>query len=160
MEGESGMVSSIFQTFILMKSIEFNRTSNVFLNTGIIAFHHYLEKCAEDNSLLAYPIDRSNFQLEKDKLIVTHDKIFQLLEDIYYLMGEEVYDTITNKQQDELGNVFYDEKSERFSRFPKIYTLGLTNLITNNAQGGTRKESNTVKLEELRKTKPDIAEKV
>ncbi len=65
-----------------MTSIEFNRTSNVFLNTGIIALHHYLEKCLEDNNFLAYPIDKSNFQLEKDKLTITHDNLSQLLEDV------------------------------------------------------------------------------
>ena len=142
-----------------MATIEFNYTSNVFLNTGIIVLHYYLENCVKDNCL-GYPMDQSNFQLEKDKLIITHDELFQLLEDVYYLMGKEVYDTATNKQLDELGNVFYNEKSESFSRFPKIYTLGLTNLITNNAQGGTREESNTIKFDELKKTRPEVAEKI
>ncbi|HEY5370180.1 MAG TPA: hypothetical protein VIJ75_14450 [Hanamia sp.] len=130
-----------------MKSIEFNRTSDIFLNSGIIALHHYIEKCAEDNSLLGYPIDKSNYQLEKDRLTITHDDLFRLLEDVYYLMGKEVYDTATNKQNEELGNVFYVQESDTFQRFPKMNTLGLTNLITNNAQGGTRHESNTIKLE-------------
>ncbi|MCW3082115.1 MAG: hypothetical protein JWR87_3545 [Segetibacter sp.] len=143
-----------------MTSIEFNRTSNVFLNTGIIALHHYLEMCAEDESLLAYPLNQSNFNLEKDKLTINHDNLFQLLEDVYYLMGKEVYDTATNKQREELGNVFYVEETDSFERFPKIYTLGLTNLITNNAQGGTREETNTIKLEELKKKKPEVAEKI
>ncbi len=142
-----------------MATIEFNYTSNVFLNTGIIVLHYYLENCVKDNCL-GYPMDQSNFQLEKDKLIITHDELFQLLEDVYYLMGKEVYDTATNKQLDEMGNVFYNEKSESFSRFPKIYTLGLTNLITNNAQGGTREESNTIKFDELKKTRPEVAEKI
>lgn len=143
-----------------MISIEFNRTSNVFLNTGIIALHHYLERCADDETFLAYPIDKSNFKLEKDKLTVNHDNLFQLLEDVYYLMGKEVYDTATNKQREELGNVFYVEETESFERFPKIYTLGLTNLITNNAQGGTREEANTIKLEELKRKKPEVAAKI
>lgn len=142
-----------------MTTIEFNRTSNVFLNTGIIALHHYLEKCVEDKNL-AYPIDQSNFRLEKDKLIVKHEKLFQLLEDVYYLMGKEVYDTATNKQKEELGNVFYVQESDTFQRFPKMNTIGLTNLLTNNAQGGTREESNTIKLEELKKKKPEVAEKI
>ncbi len=143
-----------------MITIEFNRTSNVFLNTGIIALYNYLEKCAEDNSLLDYPIVQSNFRLEKDKLTISCNNLFQLLEDVYYLMGKEVYDTATNKQMEELGNAFYDEKSEKFTRFPRISTLGLTNLITNNAQGGTRDEINTIKLEELKKKKPEIAAKI
>ena len=107
-----------------MATIEFNYTSTACLNTGIIVLHYYLENCVKDNCL-GYPMDQSSFQLEKDKLIITHDELFQLLEDVYYLMGKEVYDTATNKQLDELGNVFYNEKSESFSRFPKIYTLGL-----------------------------------
>lgn len=142
-----------------MTSIEFSRTSNVFLNTGIVALHYYLEKCTDD-SLLAYPIDRSNFQFEIDKLTINHNNLFQLLEDVYYLMGKEVYDTATNKQREELGNVFYVEENDTFERFPKIYTLGLTNLITNNAQGGTREETNTIKLEELKKKKPGVAAKI
>jgi len=145
---------------IKMTSIEFNRTSNVFLNTGIIALHHYLEKCVEDPDLLTYPVSRENFHLEKDKLTINHENLFQLLEDIYYKMGEEVYDTATSKQKEELGNVFYVEETGEFKRFPKIYTLGLTNLITNNAQGGTRGEANTIKLEELKKKKPEIATKI
>ena len=108
-----------------MESIEFNRSSNVFLNTGIIALNHYLERCVENKSLLTYPIEQSNFQLGKDKLIITHDKLLQMLEDVYYLMGKDVYDTSGKNAIEKVDKYYFIENPFEAIPFAKMKTYGL-----------------------------------
>ncbi|MBK8923838.1 MAG: hypothetical protein IPM81_20510 [Saprospirales bacterium] len=132
--------------------ISFRRTSNVFLNTGIVALYDYLDRFRAD-------LPELKFELTADALIVQGEGLLERLEWIYYRMGNEVYDTVTEKQMQELGNAYYLENEDRFVRFPKISTLGLTELLTNNSQGLTPKEENQTKLEKLKKDRPEVAAK-
>ena len=143
-----------------MTSIEFNRTSNVFLNTGIIALHYYLEMCAEDQNLLAYPIDQSNFQLEKDKLTITHDNLFQLLEDVYYLMGKEIYDTSGKTALEKVDKYYFIENPFEAIPFAKMKTYGLGELITNDPAPVASKHGKKIKFEKLIKTDTPFAERI
>ena len=135
-----------------LREITFKRTSNIFLNTGIVALYDYLDRFREQLGGL-------EFQLTKDALTISGEKLLEQLEWVYYEMGREVYDTATSKQIHEPGNLYYIESEDRFEPFPKINTLGLTELLTNNMQGNTRKESNTTKIEKLKKENPALAEK-
>jgi hypothetical protein len=77
-----------------------------------------------------------------------------LLEDVYYYMGKELYDTVTKKQYENLKfkrdcNVYYDVKNDEFEFFPKINTYGLTHLLTNNKSRNTVNEENQTKLDNL-----------
>ena len=63
-----------------MQSIEFNRTSNVFLNTGIIALEYYLDRYKEEQNLLD---EELCFELNADKLIVNSPKLLEILEEVY-----------------------------------------------------------------------------
>ncbi len=143
-----------------MSSLEFNRTSNVFLNTGIIALHHYLERCAEDNNLLSYPIEKSNFQLEKDKLTIKHENLFQLLEDVYYLMGKEVYDTSGKTASEKVDKYYFIENPFEAIPFAKMKTYGLGELITNDPAPVASKNGQKIKFEKLIKSNSDFAERV
>jgi hypothetical protein len=139
------------QGFDLAK-ITFIRTSNVFLNTGIVALYDYLERYKEQ-------LQGLDFQLTKNELIVSGERLLERLEWVYYEMGKDVYDTVTKKQMQEHGNAYYSESDDKFVRFPKISTLGLTELLTNNSQGLTPREENQTKLEKLKKYKPEVAAK-
>lgn len=66
--------------------------------------------------------EKLHYELLHDKLIVESENILQLLEDVYYFMGKDIYDTSTKKQLDKLENVYYDVQKDEFHRFPKIYT--------------------------------------
>lgn len=143
-----------------MEMIEFDRTSNVFLNTGIIALHHYLERCVEDKSLLAYPIDQSNFQLEKDKLTITHGNLFQLLEDAYYLMGKDVYDTSGKTALVKVDKYYFIENPFEAIPFAKMKTYGLGELITNDPAPVASKNGQKIKFEKLIKSNSPFAESV
>lgn len=143
-----------------MKSIEFIRTSNVFLNTGIIALNYYLERCVEDKSLLTYPIDQSNFQLEKDKLIIKHDKLLQLVEDVYYLMGKEVYDTSGKNAIEKVDKYYFIENPFEAIPFAKMKTYGLGELITNDPAPIASKNGEKIKFEKLKKENISFAENI
>ena len=134
----------------MITEIEFKRTSNIFINAGIVALYQYLKIFKEDNDI---DYDYS-YSLDKDSLQVKCDKLFTLLEDVYYYMGKELYDTVTEKQEDNLRNkkdcnAFYDVVNDQFVLFPKKNTYGLTHLITNNKSRNTLLEANQTKLESL-----------
>ncbi|AXE21972.1 hypothetical protein DR864_29215 (plasmid) [Runella rosea] len=138
-----------------MKKIEFPYCNNVFLDNGIIGLYKYLLK---DESLEK----GTHFDLEEKRLWVEHDALFELLERTYYTMGREVYDTYTQKQEDEKGNLYFrvNNKMEMIGEpvsFPKMNTYGFTELLTNNAQGVTTKETNTLKFAEIEKKYPALS---
>lgn len=140
-----------------MKKIEFPYYNNVFLDNGIIGLYNYLLK---DESLQK----GVHFGLEEKRLWVEHDNLFELLEQTYYTMGREVYDTYTQKQEDEGGNLFFklneNKEIEEVKVFPKMNTYGFTELLTNNAQGVTTKEENSKRFAQIEKENLELAEQI
>jgi hypothetical protein len=139
-----------------MKKVEFNKTSNIFINNGIVALHRFIVKFQQRNDKFG----EIKNELFPSKLIVENERVFELLEQVYYYMGNEIYNTISSKQKEKNENVYLDEDSGEFHRFPKMNTYGLTELFTNNAQGTTRLKKNSPKITELEKTKPETALKI
>lgn len=144
-----------------MQTIEFKRTSNVFLNTGIIALEYYLDRYKEEQSLSD---DELYFELQAHKLIVNSPKLLEILEEVYYLMGREVYDTVTSEQINNAQNsikcnLFYDNVKDKFFPFPKIKSYGLPLLLTNGRPKNTIHESNQSTIAKLRESDPVLASK-
>jgi hypothetical protein len=137
----------------VIKEIEFKQTSNIFLNSGIIGLYIYLNKHKKDSNI-DYTFD---YKLEKDHLKITSDNLFNLLEDVYYKMGKDYYDTSAKKAIDENANAYYSEKENKFYRFPKMYSYGLSGLLTNNAAGKTRIKENTKRIKQLLKNNENEA---
>ena len=139
-------------------SITFKRTSNIFINAGIVGLERFIRKFK-----IAYPNkypSLGNCQLEEKKLVVECDQLLDFLEEVYYFMGKDIYDTPSQKQLDENYNVYYIEQTDEFKRFPKMNTYGLTHLFTNNAQGNTQLKENSPKITNLEKDKPELAAKI
>ncbi|AQG80467.1 hypothetical protein [Spirosoma montaniterrae] len=149
-----------------VEKITFNQTHNVFLDNGIVAMYRYLRRIedGELGKLKKFSLtEGTHFGLEPDNLWLNHHDLFGLLEDLYYEMGREVYDTYTDKQLAEGGNLFFTvgQNGELTATpFPKMNTYGLTELLTNNAQGTTSKEVNTEKIESIRKRDSALADKI
>ncbi len=139
-----------------MNKIEFLKTSNIFVNTGIVALHRYLDRFQSEN----VEFREITNDLLPDKLVVESEKVLELLEEVYYYMGKEIYDTASAEQKSKNENVYYDEERDKFIRFPKMNTYGLTHLLTNNAQGTTRKKENSPKIKKLDKSDPELANKI
>jgi hypothetical protein len=139
-----------------MTKIEFRKTSNIFINTGIVALHRYLNRFQLSNKTFG----EIRNELLPDKLIVENESLMNLLEEVYYFMGAEIYNTVSSKQKEKMENVYLNEKTGEFHRFPKMNTYGLTELLTNNAQGTTRAKENSPKITELQKSKPETAQKI
>lgn len=154
-----------------MPEITFHYSRNVFLDNGILGVYGFLQRLAA-KTLISRTTDRRqrletyqvesgiHFKLSADQLWIKHEQLFELLEDLYYIMGEEVYDTYTDKQFKEAGNLYFSEQGELLGRFPKMNTYGLTDLLTNNAQGTTTLEANTLKYADIEKKTPYLASKI
>lgn len=154
-----------------MPEITFTYSRNVFLDNGIIGVYRFLNQLAS-GSLQSRSNDRlarlknydlqagTHFRLEPQSLWIGHDQLYELLEDLYYVMGEQVYDTFTDKQKEEAGNLSFAEDGTLLERFPKMNTYGLTALLTNNAQGTTPREEDTRKFAAIEKDSPELAVKI
>jgi hypothetical protein len=139
-------------------SITFNQTSNIFINAGIVGLARFIEKFR-----IAYPDKFPSLKyspLSKNELTIQCEELMEFLEEVYYFMGKEIYDTPSQKQIDENYNVYYVEAEDEFKRFPKMNTYGLTHLLTNNAQGVTRKKENAPKIKQLEKDNPKLAGRI
>lgn len=147
-----------------MNEIFFAQTHNVFLDNGIISLYRYLQRASRDElpswmaPLRSFNLrEGEHFTLTGSELRIAHDRLFDLLEEVYYVMGKDVYDTYTPKQESEGGNLYFDENGELLGRFPKMNTYGVTELLTNNAQGVTRYETNTRKFAAIEKENATLA---
>ena len=150
-----------------MHKITFNQTHNVFLDNGIIGLYRYLVRASQadlttdEEVLRPFALQEGkHFTLTGTELTLSHERLFELLEELYYVMGKDVYDTYTSKQEGEGGNLFFNQDGTLAGRFPKMNTYGITELLTNNAQGSTRHEANTTKIAALEKESPALAERV
>jgi hypothetical protein len=145
-------VCAVFKKTLSMQKIEFNKTNHIFLDNGIIALYRYLQPRNTEGVV--------KMELFKDKLVIESDNLSQILEDVYYEMGKAVYDTATSEQIATMGNLWFNSKTGEANLFPKMNTYGFTELLTNNAQGVTSKEDNTIKFEKLQKDNPALAQKI
>lgn len=102
--------------------IEFNRSENIFINSGIIVLDYYLEKFKELTDI------KYSHNLSENKLVVESEDLLHLLKDVYYFMGKEVYDTPGKEKQ-------YYFVEEPFNGYPftKMHSYGLAALFNNNA---------------------------
>lgn len=150
-----------------MPHIEFPYYGNVFLDNGTVALYQSLREAETTPaaSLRNYALQEGkHFGLQTatatqpEHLWLEHEQLFELLEELYYAMGNSVYDTWTDKQKDEGGNLYFKPTGELIKRFPKMNTYGFTELLTNNAQGVTREESNTQKFKDLQDENPALAQ--
>jgi len=133
--------------------ITFHRTSNVFLNTGIVALYDYLLDAALEFSDLA--IDFS-----PDALTVRGDGWREALEEVYYRMGKEIYEHST-----EDGNIKYYFTREPFTQTPfkTKNSYGLSGMITKPPLGPQpvpRKEENAAYIADLFEAEPEFAQNI
>ncbi|GAB2784776.1 hypothetical protein HNQ93_002486 [Hymenobacter luteus] len=153
-----------------MQRISFPYSGNVFLDNGTVALYHYLQQAARltehDNLQPLQPYELSegrHFGLMgadgslPEHVWVEHPRLYELLEELYYAMGREVYDTYTHKQMQKGGNLYFTLTGEVIQAFPKMNTYGFTHLLTNNAQGGTRRKENSRKFKDIENKDPALA---
>ena len=108
-----------------MNKIEFNKTSNIFINSGIVALYRYLRKYERKNAS-----DKFDFRLLDDKLIVESENLLSLLEEVYYFMGKDVFDTSSKKQLENADKFYFVEEPFSFGKFAKMSSFGLSGFIT------------------------------
>lgn len=145
-----------------LTSIRFEQTSNVFANIGIVAIKRYLDKFIQYNDYPKY--ENLDYKLSKSTLKIECSNVIDLLIELYYFMGREVYDTWTIKQLEDSSkgtncNIYYSEKEDQFVPFPKIKSYGLPELFTNGRPKNTTDEKNQSKLSIIEKENPALFEK-
>lgn len=140
----------------MITEIEFKRTSSIFINAGIVAMYQYLKVFKEDTNV-EYDY---TYSLEKDALHIKCDKLFTLLEDVYYYMGRELYDTSGKNARNTADKYFFTEEPFDYKAFFKMKTYGLGALITNDPQPTPKEENNAITFENLVRKNPEFATKV
>jgi len=137
-----------------MKKIKFNRTSNVFINSGIIALNYYLEKYKNEFNF------EFSFSLNEDFLEIESDNLYNLLEDIYYKMGKEVYDTSGKKARKKPDKYYFIEDPFEGVPFYKMFSYGIAGLITNNPTPSASPKGKSINFDKLFKENYTFADKV
>ena len=136
-----------------IRSINFKRASNIFINAGIVGLNHYLEE-GERKGVFSNSFEKD---LSPDQLTIKSDDIATLLSEVYYFMGKELYDT-SGKNARTSPNKSYFIKSP-FSAVPfyKMKTYGVSGLITNDPVPVAKEEENSITFKKLTKSDPDFA---
>ncbi len=140
----------------MITEIVFKRTSNIFINAGIVALYQYLKQCEED-AVFGYPY---NYRLDKDSLQIKSHRLFDLLEEIYYFMGKEIYDTSGKNARQSPDKFYFTENPFRSVPFYKMKTYGLGALITNDPQPAPKNPNNAVTFESIVSKKPEFAKEI
>jgi hypothetical protein len=109
-----------------MNKIEFHKTANIFINTGIVALHRFIDRFQMHND----EFGEIRNELLPDKLIVENERILGLLEEVYYFMGKEIYDTPTKKQKEKSDKFYFIKEPFSYGKFPKMNSFGLAGFIT------------------------------
>ena len=144
---------------MIMNKIIFEQTNHVLLDNGIIALYRYLTDDSIKEELKPFELDYKA-ELSENQLSVSCDKMPVLLEEVYYLMGKKVYNTTTEKQEKDPGNLYFKKNIDgtySANPFPRMNTYGLTELLTNNAQGTMRREDDSRKIEDIAKIDSELA---
>jgi hypothetical protein len=136
-----------------MKELAFNKTSNIFINSGIIALHWYLENRRQELG------HEYSYDLTPDSLSIQSEELLTLLEDAYYLMGKEVYDTSGKKARGKVEK-YYFTRGEKPVPFFKMKTYGLGELITNDPTPTAGKNGQLLKFEKLAKDDQEFAHEI
>lgn len=133
--------------------IEFKATSNVIINFGILSLDDYLSKRKEElENLISCQYSHC---LESDKLTIECEKLIELLEQVYYIMGEELYNTSTKKQIEEADKFYFVEKDGKLEaeKFAKMFTFGLAGIFNNNSAGKAHPLGTSKRIKELENNK-------
>ncbi|UII27653.1 hypothetical protein LVD15_04300 [Fulvivirga maritima] len=143
-----------------MKEIQFKRTGHTLLNNGILGVYTYLQKAKRESRFEFF----FGFDLTEHQLEINSENLIELLDELYYWMGVDMYNTYTLKQEEDADklqdcNIFYSREQDKFIPFPRMNTYGLTHLLTNNAQGVTRNEDGWTNSQKLSKSNLEELEK-
>lgn len=138
----------------MINKIEFKRTSNIFLNSGIVSLDYYLEKFKKETEI------KYQLFLDEDKLVIEAEKLLLLLEDVYYYMGKEIYDTSGKKAREEANKYYFIKNPFKAEKFPKMKTYGLASLITNDPQPFPKKENDAEYFKNLIIKDNEFAKKI
>jgi len=137
-----------------IKEIEFRYSNNFLLNSGIIALNHYLEEYKEETDI-SY-----EFELSERSLLVRSDELSGLLEEVYYYMGKEIYDTSGESAKKKADKFYFKKDPFQAIKFAKMTNYGLAALITNDATSTKGKYGKKIKFEKLLREDKEFAIKI
>lgn len=142
-------------------SITFRRTSNIFINAGIVGLARYIKKFK-----IVYPDEFPTLlasSLSKNKFTVNCEKLLEFLEEIYYFMGKEIYDTSNEKQLKNADKYYFIKEPFSYQSFPKMSSFGLSGFITKapfGPQPVPRKKENAIFFKNLYSNDKEFAQKI
>jgi hypothetical protein len=139
---------------IKIKEIEFNYSNNFLLNSGIISLVHYLEEFKEKTDI-SY-----EFKLLEKSLLLKSNDLLGLLEEVYYFMGMEIYDTSGESAKKKADKFYFKKEPFQAISFAKMKNYGMAELITNDATSTASKKGRKVKFEKLLDEDKEFAIKI
>lgn len=139
-----------------IKSITFQKSSNIFINSGIVALNYYLEEGERKN------VFGSTFKkkLSDYELNITCEDIQTLLEEVYYFMGKEIYDTSGKNARNKPEKFYFTKSPFKAVPFFKMKTYGTAGLITNDPQPVSKRKQDSITFKKLVQEDPEFATEI
>ncbi|WP_020537505.1 hypothetical protein [Lewinella cohaerens] len=134
--------------------IAFQRTGNVFLNSGIAGVYEYLTVCQDREDFPSYTFGWSE---DGNSLWLKSEQLFDLLEQLYYFMGQELYDTSGKNAREKADKYYFTKDPFSATPFFKMKSYGLAALVTNDPQPSPKYKENAVKFANLVEEDSDFA---
>ncbi|MGB9498225.1 MAG: hypothetical protein ACKVE4_00425 [Dissulfuribacterales bacterium] len=141
-----------------MKEITFEKTGNFLINSGIISLEHYLR--AKKPELMTLIENTYEFELTPASLTIKSDNLIKLLEETYYLMGKEIYDTSGQKARNNPDKYYFIKDPFQAIPFYKMKTYGVAALITNDPVATASPKGDKIKFDKLLKEDEEFAYKI
>lgn len=143
-----------------MNEITFKRTANPFLNVGIISLHHYLIEYRNNKNIDESALMIGLFENQLVVKCVAPLELLEILDEVYCIMGRDIYDTSGKKALEKVDKYFFIETPFEAVPFAKMKTYGLGELITNDATPIASKKGKKIKFERLLKENEELANKI
>jgi len=141
--------------------ITFRASSNIFINAGIVGLYKFIQKYR-----IVYPDKFPTLEvstLAKNELTITCNELIEFLEDIYYFMGEAIYDISSEKQLKKSDKYYFIKEPFSYKPFAKMTSYGLSGFVTKapfGPQPVPKKEENAVFFKNLIVSDKEFANKI
>jgi len=108
--------------------IHFPVVHQYWMDSGLLGFYYLANKAQKNNPDISFRADDSGVYLSGTK-----NKLEIFLNEVYQKLLDQYYNTSTPKQISENAGFYYNSKEDTFVRFPKVKTMGISNIIFSKA---------------------------
>jgi hypothetical protein len=130
--------------------IIFPKLNHFWMDAGLLGLYRIVQKEQSHESGVEIKLDDSGVSFKG-----TEKNVHLLLQKSYSVLLERYYNTSSQSQIEKKEGFYFDSKSDKFVRFPKVKSMGIAGLIFNKAPRPTKGEIKYDKTKEQKGILPE-----